>query len=99
MPVITATFQAAPGKEAELEAVLLTMIEPVRAEDGVLDYTLHRSPTDPAAFLFYERYRDQATVERHGATPYLAALLARVPELCAQPPVITTYEPIASIRD
>ncbi|MCG2799372.1 MAG: antibiotic biosynthesis monooxygenase [Cellulomonas sp.] len=99
MPVIIATFQAAPGKEAELEAALLAMIEPVRAEDGVLEYTLHRSPTIAGSFLFYERYRDQATIESHSATPYLAALLARVPELCAQPPVITTYEPVASIND
>lgn len=41
----------------------------------------------------------QATVDRHSGTPHLGALLARVPGLCASAPVITVYEPIASITD
>lgn len=99
MLAISATFQAKPGLEAQLEAALVSLIEPVSAEDGVLEYTLHRSPSDPGAFFFYEKYRDQATIDRHSGTPHLGALLARVPELCASAPVITVYEPIASIAD
>ena len=99
MIVISAVFQAKPGCEAELESALRAMIAPVGKESGVLDYALHRAPDDAARFFFYEKYRDQAAVDLHLATPYLKALLDKVPALCAGAPVIEFYEPLASIRD
>ena len=99
MIVISAVFQAKPGCEAELESALRAMIAPVGKESGALDYALHRAPDDAARFFFYEKYRDQAAVDLHLATPYLKALLDKVPALCAGAPVIEFYEPLASIRD
>lgn len=99
MLVITARFQAKPGRESDLEAALRALIPSVGTEEGVLEYALHRSPTDAGTFFFFERYRDQAAIDHHNGTPYLAALIAQVPELCAAAPVITVYEPLVSIND
>lgn len=99
MIVIAATFQAKPGCEAQLEKALRSMIAPVAKEAGVVEYALHRSPTDAGRFFFYEKYKDQAAVEFHGNTPYLKALLESVPALCAVAPSVELYEPVISIND
>ena len=97
MLVITATFQAKPGREADLEAALRALVTSVGAEVGVVDYALHRSPDAAGTFFFYERYRDKAAFDHHLGTPHLAALLAVVPELCTEAPVITNHERLVSI--
>lgn len=99
MIVVSAVFQAKPGREAELESALRAMIAPVSKEDGTLAYAVHRAHDDDARFFFYEQYRDQAAVDRHMASPYLKALLDQVPALCANAPVVEFYQPLASIGD
>ena len=99
MIVVSAVFQAKPGCEAELESALRAMIAPVSKESGALEYAVHRAQNDAGRFFFYEKYRDQAAVDLHMATSYLAALLAKVPALCASAPVVEFYQPLASIRD
>lgn len=99
MIVISAVLQAKPGCEAELESALRAMILPVRQEGGVVDYALHRATDDAGRFFYYEKYRDQAALDVHMATPYLKALLDKVPQLCAKAPAIDLYQPLASIHD
>ena len=99
MIVVSAVFQAKPGGEAELESALRAMIEPVSKESGALEYAVHRAQDDAGRFFFYEKYRDQAAVDLHMATSYLTALLAKVPALCANAPVVEFYQPLASIHD
>lgn len=98
MIVVTAIFDACPGCEAKLEATLLELVGKVAAEPGALEYTLHRDPKAPGRFYFYERYRDQAAVDTHMATPYLKQVLELVPELCAVAPTVDFYEPLMSIN-
>ena len=99
MIVISAVLQAKPGCETELESALRAMIPHVRQEGGVVDYALHRASDDAGRFFYYEKYRDQAALDVHMATPYLKALLDKVPQLCARAPVIDLYQPLASIHD
>ena len=99
MIVVSAVFQAKPGCEAELESALRAMIAPVGKESGAIEYAVHRAQDDGGRFFFYEKYRDQAAVDLHMATPYLKALLAKVPALCASAPVVEFYQPLASIRE
>lgn len=98
MIVISAVFKAKPGCEAELESALRAMIAPVGEESGVLEYALHRAPDDAGRFFFFEKYRDQAAVDLHMATPYLKALLDKVPALCAGAPAVDIYQPLAAIK-
>lgn len=99
MTVVTALFEARPGREAELETALRELVSQVALENGAIEYTLHRSPTSPGRFYFYERYVDQAAVDLHMATPYLKRVLERVPELCASTPEVGFFEPLVSIND
>jgi quinol monooxygenase YgiN len=99
MIVLSATFHAKPGCEAQLEAALRTMILPTGREKGTLEYVLHRAKDDSAHFFFYEKYRDQAALELHSSGAALKTLLETVPDLCASAPVVIAFEPIVSIHD
>lgn len=98
MTVVTARFDARPGQEATLEAALRALVSQVAQEPGVVEYTLHGCPARPGRFYFYERYTGPDAINAHMATPYLQQLLARVPELCAAPPEVEFYTPLASAR-
>jgi|ERR1017187_8735844 quinol monooxygenase YgiN len=92
---VVATFQARPGKEAELKNALIGLVTPTRKEAGCINYDLHASPEDPAKFLFHENWASQAHLDAHLQSPQIKALLPRVDELCVAFPEIKIWEKIA----
>jgi len=92
---VVATFQARPGKEAELKRALTGLVAPTRLEAGCLNYDLHILPEDPAKFLFHENWTSQAHLDAHLQSPQIKALLPRVEELCVAFPEIKIWEKIA----
>jgi len=92
---VVATFQARPGKEAELKKALIGLVAPTRKEAGCINYDLHASPEDPAKFMFHENWASQALLDAHLKSPHIAALLPRVDELCAAFPEIKIWEKIS----
>jgi quinol monooxygenase YgiN len=71
--VIVARFNAKPEKAEALEAALLALVEPSRADAGCLQYDLHRSRTEPGVFLFYERWESRDLWQAHMKAPHLTA--------------------------
>jgi len=70
---VVAKIYPKPGREDELEAILLKQVEAVReAEPDCLVYRPHRSTKEPVAFLFYEQYRSEAAFQFHRTAPHLA---------------------------
>ncbi len=92
---VVATFEARPGKEAELRIVLTGLVAPTRQEAGCLNYDLHIAPENPATFLFHENWTTKAALDAHMQTPHLQALLPRVGELCVEPPAVVIWDRIA----
>lgn len=75
---VVAKIRAASGKGDALAALLKEQAAAVRkAEPGCLAYRPHRSTKDPALFLFYEQYADDAAFEAHRKAPHLAAFRER----------------------
>ncbi len=97
MIVITAVFRAKEGKEEELEALLRDFVPRVAGEEGTLAYALHRSQSDPRAFLFYEKYTDGDALGRHSTTPHFKTLSKAMAPLIEGRPVIEMYAELASI--
>lgn len=91
---VVATFQARPGKEAELRSALISLLAPTRKETGCLNYDLHQSPEEPGKFLFHENWSSKATLDAHLQSAHVKALLPRVDELCATFPEIKIWERI-----
>jgi quinol monooxygenase YgiN len=92
---VVATFEARPGKEAELRVALTGLVAPTRKEEGCINYDLHASTESPAKFLFYENWTGKAALDAHMLTPHIQALLPRVGELCVATPQILTWDKIA----
>lgn len=82
---VTAVFRAKPGKEAEVQAGLETLIEPTRKEVGCIRYDLHRHLTEPGVFLFDEEWRSHADLEVHFTQPHILRLREILPDLLAEP--------------
>ena len=89
---LVVTFQAKPGKENELRAVLTNVLAPTRKEAGCLNYDLHVSSGDPARFLIHENWASKAHHQAHHHSPHIQALLPRLEELCAPSPHVTQWK-------
>jgi quinol monooxygenase YgiN len=74
--ILNVHTKAVPGHEEEVFRLLLALVEPTRAEPGCMTYELHRHPTDPGRFMFYERFVDQAAMDAHGLTDHLKNIRA-----------------------
>jgi quinol monooxygenase YgiN len=79
--IMTVSFQARPGKEAELREALTEVLTPTRKEDGCLFYDLHVAADDPSRFLFHESWASNAHHEAHDLTPHIQRLRGRIKEL------------------
>lgn len=78
---VFAEVRARRGKESELRAATLPLVDAVRSEPGNLLYFLHEDRENPGHFVFYEIFATQADFEAHNATPHVLAWFARLPEL------------------
>jgi quinol monooxygenase YgiN len=97
MIVLIAMLRAQKGKVKKLEEILRGMIPAVQNEKGTLKYILHRSRKDPAEFLFYEEYVDQAALDFHGGTSYFKDLGKNLSGLLDGAPKELFYEAVAAI--
>jgi quinol monooxygenase YgiN len=74
--VVIAQYRARAGEEDRVEEALRKMVEPTRAEPGNLDYQVFRDPGQPAVFVLYERYADEAAFDAHRASPHFTTWLS-----------------------
>lgn len=70
---IIATITAHSGKEGLLKQALLDLIPSTKKEPGFIQYDLHQSLDDPKVFVFYENWKDQASLDLHQGTDVMAA--------------------------
>ena len=90
MICLAVTYVIKEGHADEAAELLKQMVEPTRAEPGNIMYLVHRSPTDPRRFFFYEQYTGQVALDAHRAAPHFQQLMvqgvfnileSRVPEV------------------
>ena len=70
MIVLKVDMLVKPGMEEKCKEYIRLMQKHSRQESGCLLYVGHQSTENPRKFLFYEQYRDQASLDAHRATPY-----------------------------
>jgi quinol monooxygenase YgiN len=91
--IMTVSFQARPGKEAELREALTEVLAPTRQEDGCLFYDLHVAADDTSKLMFHESWASNAHHEAHDRTTHIQRLRSRIGEL-SFPPAKTWWEKI-----
>jgi quinol monooxygenase YgiN len=70
--VVCAKWTAKDGEAEAVEAAIRKLVEPSRAEPGMLAYIPHRDPENPNVFFFYEQYREAADYQAHLESPHVA---------------------------
>ncbi len=95
--VATALFvrlEAKPGKEAEVESFLKGGLAVVEGEPATVAWFALR--LGPTTFGIFDAFPDEAGRQAHLSGEVAKALMARAPELLAQPPVIETVDVLAA---
>lgn len=70
--MITAKVYIKPGKEADFISAARMMIDNSNKEEGCLGYMLYQDPYEKTNFIFVEKYKNQAAIDTHFATPYFS---------------------------
>lgn len=91
---VLAFFKAKKGRGAELEKVLLSLVEPTRSEEGNISYVLHRHAGDPDSLMFDEIWTGKAGLDEHMKKPYLVSLHEKIDHLIEEPPRIEIYSEV-----
>ncbi|PVM88117.1 antibiotic biosynthesis monooxygenase [Caulobacter radicis] len=73
---LVGTARARPGMADQLEARLVSLVEPTRQEAGCVAYHVHRDRADRDLFVFYEAWSDRAALLKHFEEPYILGFLA-----------------------
>jgi quinol monooxygenase YgiN len=64
------------------------MVEKTNKEEGCIFYSLFEDVARPGEFLFYEEYKDQAALEIHQKSEYLANFRKVNADMHAKKPII-----------
>lgn len=73
---IVANIKAKADKTELVKSELLKLIDITRAEEGCLNYDLHRDNENPAHFLFYENWESRELWQKHMGNAHLKEYLA-----------------------
>lgn len=88
--IVTAIFEAQPGKADELRKQLHNGASESWKEPGVKSYAVHELIDRPGVFMNIEVYADEAAFKSHLETPHVKAFLGMLDDLLANP--LTVYQ-------
>ena len=86
-------LEAKPGKAAEMESFLRGALPLVEQEPATLAWFGMR--LGPTTFGIFDAFSDESGRQAHLSGKVAAALMAKAPELLAEPPVIEKAEVLA----
>ncbi|MCL2016481.1 MAG: antibiotic biosynthesis monooxygenase [Defluviitaleaceae bacterium] len=73
MIVLLVQFEVAAEKRDEFLAFFDKLAIPSQAEEGCIEYNLYSDMDKPTSFSLIEKWRDQAAIDFHNATPHFTA--------------------------
>ncbi|UGY02769.1 putative quinol monooxygenase [Bradyrhizobium quebecense] len=98
MLTITAVIRAKRGHEATMRQALLDVVEHVRAnEPSIVGYHVSQDASDPCVFATYERYLDQAAMDRHNNSPAVAKFFDVAKPILDGDVILVSANEIASV--
>jgi quinol monooxygenase YgiN len=73
MILLTAYIEVAPAERDAIAAGLAKVIPATRTEDGCVEYSCYEDTQQPGRYVFVERWRDTAALDRHMSSPHMGA--------------------------
>lgn len=77
---------------SQVREILSALVEPTRRESGCLSYELVQNSSDPADFVFVEKWESTETEQAHFATPHVSVALQRLRGFLEDEPEICRYK-------
>lgn len=96
LAVVAGVFDARPGAEAELGAVLANYVVMSRASPGCRNIDLVASLTRPGRFLVYEKWESPDHQRDHLTSAVTEQLAAAAMPLLAGPPDLGLFEAVSA---
>jgi quinol monooxygenase YgiN len=96
LAIVAGVFDARPGAEAALGAVLAHYVVVSRASPGCRNIDLVASLTTPGRFLVYEKWETADHQRDHLISPVTEEMAAAALPLLAGPPDLGLFEPISA---
>ncbi|MEO0682176.1 MAG: antibiotic biosynthesis monooxygenase [Pseudomonadota bacterium] len=97
MKTITAVIRARSGHEAEMRDALLAVAAHVKAnEPETVGFHISQGAEDPCLFTTYERFVDQAAMDRHNGSDATAAFFAVAKPILDGDVVLATCDEISA---
>jgi quinol monooxygenase YgiN len=82
MLTITAIIRAKKGSEGAMRQALIEVAENVRAnEPDTVGFFISQDASDPCVFTTYERFTDQAAMDRHNGSETVARFFSKAKTL------------------
>ncbi|MDP9439678.1 MAG: antibiotic biosynthesis monooxygenase [Actinomycetota bacterium] len=78
---IIAKLKAKSGSEEQLFEECRKLVGPTLAEEGCINYDMHRSVEDPGLIMFYENWTSRPLWERHMESPHLQEFSATTDDI------------------
>ena len=91
---ILATFVVPAGNKDAFVKLAKEIVEETLKENGNIAYELVQGIDDPTQFTFIEKWRDQAAIDAHMASPHFTALIPEMIKLGSVPPTITLLKAV-----
>jgi quinol monooxygenase YgiN len=95
---IIGTVTAKPDTREELYDLLVSQVDPTRAEEGCINYDFHVDAKDPCCFVFYENWRSQVDLDAHLEMPHLKPLFTQLDRLLYCPVDIRYLHMLSEMR-
>ncbi|MET4172138.1 quinol monooxygenase YgiN [Bradyrhizobium sp. LA6.1] len=74
--LVVAQWEAKPGEAEKVAAILDRFLPEAQREDGVKLFLISRARDNPAQFLFYELFRDEAAFKAHQESAHFKTWIA-----------------------
>ncbi len=78
---IIAKLKVKDGAEDQLFEECRKLVGPTRAEEGCINYDMHRSVEDPGLIMFHENWTSRPLWERHMESPHLQEFSANTDDI------------------
>lgn len=92
MYVIAGKFTCQPNKTEALLAVVDSLLEPSRSEEGCISYHFYEDRNTPGDFLFFEEWRSREDIDLHFTKAYFLAAMELFPDLIIGSADIKIYQ-------
>ena len=91
---LIAIHSAKKGLGAQLQNILVKVIEPTRKEEGNIAYVLHRSKDNPDELMFDEIWVDKESLDLHLKQPYIISAVEQMTSILTKPVELRRYSEI-----